>query len=277
MTSLKITSWNVNGLRAVTRKGALQEFLEKHAPDVLFLQEIKAKPEQLGEFRNPSDYQAFYNSAERPGYSGTALWLKQAFLKKLKQLKNLDFKGATFQAVKLDVTEDNQGRICELRLDFAQQSLYLLGVYFPNGGSSDKAFEDKLIFYDKFLSYVNSLREKGHSCLWCGDINSAHTEIDLARPKENDGKVGFHPKERAWLGRCIAQHWVDAYRHLHGDKKEIYSWWSFRAGARQRNVGWRIDYFFLCPKSLKNLVTTQYLNQQEGSDHCPLSLELKLR
>lgn len=260
---MKIASWNVNGIRAVERKGELDNFLTNYDPDVLLLQETKAKQEQLSdELTAHPEYEQFYHSAEKPGYAGTAIWVR-------KRLQ--DDETTRLQAFQKGMPgfDDNEGRIA--RVDIGEWAI--LGVYFPNGGKSPEAWQGKLEFYDQFLSYVNDLREQGRKVIWAGDVNCAHQAIDLARPKENDGKIGFHPSERAWLDKVVENNWSDVFRALHGDEI-IYSWWDVITRARERNVGWRIDYFFIDKKDLASVKDIQYINEQMGSDHCPVMIEI---
>ena len=270
---MKIITWNVNGLRAVERKEALGDFLKTHDPAVFFIQETKSKPEQV-EFLDPlyPDYQKFYHSAEKPGYAGTGVWVKQP---------NNGSGGKSIKIVNVATGfpasyhyNDTEGRIIRVDIDLGEASYALLGVYFPNGGKSPEAWDDKLVFYDRFLEYVNEIRASGLECIWSGDVNCAHEAIDLARPKENDGVIGFHPRERAWVTKVIENKWVDIFRTLH-PKTVIYSWWHLISRARSRNVGWRIDYFFCDTRFLDRVEKIEYLNDQQGSDHCPVLLEIK--
>ncbi len=265
---MRIISWNVNGLRAVERKEALGEFLNEHAPDILLLQETKSKPEQV-EFLDTvyPEYTKFYVSAEKAGYSGVSIWLSKAL--------QASFKGFEFIAGMPDDPVSTEGRVA--RLDFEKEGVCysVLGTYFPNGGKSDQAWADKLIFYEKWLDYVNSIRAAGRVCIWAGDVNCAHQAIDLARPKDNDGKIGFHPKERACLDAWQKAGWIDAWRHVNPDTVDVYSWWHLISRARSRNVGWRIDYFWLDQSEIERLHSISYLTEQLGSDHCPVVLALK--
>jgi len=256
---MKIISWNVNGIRAVERRGDLDRFLQKYAPDVLLLQETKVKADQLSEYlKDHPEYHQFYNSAEQPGYAGTAIWLK----------KKLD-KIPVFLTDMPDFL-DREGRIT--RVDF--DDIAILSIYFPNGGKSESAWQEKLVFYDAFLNYVNALRAQGKKVIWGGDVNCAHEEIDLARPQENEHHIGFLPEERAWLDKVIAADWVDIFRSKYPEKV-MYSWWHVISRARERNVGWRIDYFFVDTKLFSKVRKIEYLNEQMGSDHCPVSLEIE--
>ena len=150
----------------------------------------------------------------------------------------------------------------------------MFSIYFPNGGKSEQAWEEKLVFYDKIHAHMYHLREQGRHVLVGGDMNVAHNEIDIARPKANDGKIGFHPSERAWMDRLMEDGWADAWRHRNPDVAEVYSWWHMISKGRERNVGWRIDYFLMDQADLEQVKNVEYLNDQMGSDHCPISITL---
>lgn len=265
---MKIISWNVNGLRAIERKEFLGAFLNDYSPDIFLMQETKTKPEQVEflELIYP-DYYKFYVSANKPGYSGVSIWLKH-------DLK-IKFDSFQFTAGMPNDPVAEEGRIA--RLDFSHQGhdYSVLGTYFPNGGKSDEAWQHKLQFYTSWLKYVNSIRDSGRQVIWTGDVNCAHNPIDLARPKDNEGKIGFHPKERACLDDWEQNSWVDVWRNLNPYKTEVYSWWHLISRARSRNVGWRIDYFWIDAPLLDQIEKVHYLTEQMGSDHCPVQLELK--
>lgn len=260
MTGLmKIISWNVNGLRAVEKKGELKKFLDRHKPDVLFIQEIKAKVEQLpDELVSHPEYYQFYHSAEKPGYSGVGVWAKKAVFSEEPKVQR-----------GMPDWNDSEGRV--ISLDF--KDVTAIGTYFPNGGKSEAAWHEKLEFYQCFLKYVNKLRKAGKTVIWCGDLNVAHQPIDLARAKENEGNIGFRPEERSWVDQVVEAKWVDIFRKVHGDKVS-YTWWQMRTRARERNVGWRIDYFFVDAEDVGKVKSTAHLSDQEGSDHCPVVLEI---
>lgn len=254
---MKLISWNVNGIRAVERKGDLEYFLKTHDPDVFLIQEIKAKPEQLTAIIEKYDtYKQFYHSAEKPGYAGTAIWVR----------KDID---ASF-STGMPNFEDTEGRIARVNIGKKE----ILGVYFPNGGKSPEAWHGKLAFYEKFLEFVHQLRAEGKEVIFTGDVNCAHKAIDLARPKDNEGKIGFHPEERALLSKWIADGWIDVWRERNPNTTDVYSWWHVITRSRAKNVGWRIDYFFLNEKNLPQVQEIQYLTEQMGSDHCPVSLTI---
>ncbi|GAB4311526.1 MAG: exodeoxyribonuclease III [Methanobacteriaceae archaeon] len=257
MKNLKILSWNVNGLRAVHRKGFLDWFLE-YKPDILCLQEIKATEDQLPrKLKNVNGYYSYFNSAERKGYSGVALYSKI-------KPKNIE---VGFGIEKFDI----EGRVQVADYD----DFVLLNIYFPNGKMSDDRLKYKLDFYDAFLDYVNDLRDQGRNLIICGDLNTAHKEIDLARPKENSNISGFLPVEREWIDKFLENGYVDTFRMFnHGSGQ--YTWWSYRTRARERNVGWRLDYFFVNQEFKNNIKDSYILSDVMGSDHCPIALEIKI-
>ncbi|MDA7972175.1 MAG: exodeoxyribonuclease III [Gammaproteobacteria bacterium] len=264
---MKIITWNVNGIRAVERKGELQKLVKKHKPDVLMLQEVKGEASQFGKFlcENPAFHQR-YHSAEKRGYAGTGMWVAAPLFASLKDAK--------FGAVIPGAPNADEGRLTQLSFSRGGEKWELLSIYFPNGGKSEKAWEEKLVFYRRTLAYMNKLRKRGAVVLVGGDMNVAHNEIDLARPKDNDGKIGFHPKERAWMDRVVADGWADVWRARNPDARDVYSWWHMISRARARNVGWRIDYFLLAREHLSRVGEARYLDKQMGSDHCPLLIEM---
>lgn len=253
---MKLISWNVNGIRALHKKGAWQSVLALE-PDVLFLQEIKALPEEMPDgVRAPEGYFPFFsNPKEKKGYSGTAIFTKQK-----PDLIKTDFHIPAL---------DGEGRIIEI--DFG--SLALFNIYFPNGGMGPERLAYKLAFYDAFLAYILQLRREGKSVIFGGDLNTAHEEIDLARPKENEGNTGFLPEERAWIDEVIASGFVDTFRYLNPERRE-YSYWDMKTFARSRNVGWRLDYFFISNDLLSKLRVAKIHTDILGSDHCPTSVEI---
>ncbi len=257
---MKIISWNVNGIRAVERKGELDAFLRSYDPDIFFLQETKASPDKLSdELTKHPEYEQFYHPAEKPGYAGTGVWAK-----KVQKLNPTFITG-------MDRFEDTEGRLS--RIDFADYTL--IGVYFPNGGKSEEAWHGKIAFYEQFLQYINGLRKSGRKVIWCGDVNCAHEEIDIARPKENMQSIGFLPEEREWVSKCVRHGWRDVFRDCNPETV-MYSWWHVLSGARARNIGWRIDYFFVDEKLVEQVQNIEYLNDQMGSDHCPVLLEMDI-
>jgi len=261
---MKIISWNVNGLRACAKKGAVKELLDSEKPDLFFLQETKLQPEQALPFVDEFNaYNQTYHSAEKKGYSGVSAWVSE------------DFHGENLQIeTGMNGWNDSEGRVIAARFNRGDEKFLVIVCYFPNGGKSPEAWEEKLAFYDHFLQRINSERENGYQVIWGGDVNTAHTEIDLARPKQNDGKVGFHPLERAWLDRCIADNWQDVFRNKNPEAVEKYTWWSYRGGNRERNVGWRIDYLFCDISLMERVKRIEHLTHQTGSDHCSIVLEI---
>ena len=256
MPSYRILSWNVNGIRAVVRKGFLEWFKEE-SPDIICLQETKAQPEQVTpETREPSSYHAYWNSAERKGYSGVLTYSK---VKPLKVEKGLGIPRF-----------DSEGRT--LITDFGDFVLY--NIYFPNGKRSQERLDYKMEFYDAFLEHAERTRKDGKGIVVCGDFNTAHKEIDLARPRENSNVSGFLPMERAWLDKLVQHGYLDTFRRFN-DQPNEYSWWDYKSRARDRNVGWRIDYFFASIELEPNLKDAFILQNVHGSDHCPVGIELE--
>ncbi len=254
---MKIVSWNINGLRAVLKKG-FKEFLLSTQADIVCLQEIKiSEATRLKMEFNFPNYHAYWNSAERPGYSGTLI-LKKDGLKGFKAVNN----GLGIKKF------DSEGRVQVLEMiDF-----YLLNVYFPNSNQELSRLDYKLEFNQELLKYVKKL-EKNKPVIITGDFNVAHQEIDLARPQANRGKAGFTDSERAWFGHFLKAGFIDSFRYINKLKIK-YSWWSFRAAARERNVGWRIDYFCVSAKLQKRIKKADILDQVKGSDHAPIIIEL---
>ncbi len=253
---MKLYSWNVNGIRAAQRKGFL-EWLHSAQPDVLTVQETKAQPEQLtAKLRQPEGYHTCWASAERKGYSGVGLFSKT---------EPLDVK------IGLGIEKfDSEGRT--IIADYG--AFTLMSTYLPNGKKNKERLRYKMEYKEAFLDYANGLRKAGKSVVFCGDINTAHNEIDLTHPKPNSKYSGFLREERAWLDKVVNKGYIDSYRHLNPEQTGAYSWWSLRSGARERNVGWRIDYFFISNDLLDKLVTAEIHADVMGSDHCPISLTL---
>ncbi len=252
---MKLYSWNVNGLRAALKKNFLDWLLASGA-DVVCLQETKATPEQISEAdREPDAFSSVWcSSTVKKGYSGVATYFRQQPLSHSQELPDPAFQG--------------EGRLllCEY------PEFYLFNIYFPNGQMNEERLQYKLGYYDAFLAYAEELR-KQKPIVVCGDFNTAHTEIDLARPKQNEDTSGFLPIERAWLDKLVAHGYLDTFR-MFDTGPDNYTWWSFRANARAKNVGWRIDYFFISSE-LKDNVTRAWIEPDvTGSDHCPLGLEL---
>jgi len=260
---MKILSWNVNGLRAFHKKGAFDSIFEL-SPDIFCLQETKAHPEQLPEeVRNPAGYYAYFDhSKARKGYSGVAIYSKEKPEKVEYSIGSKD--------------HDQEGRmIVAYFKDLpARPGFVLCNGYFPNGGEEAARLKYKLEFYDLFLKFIEKLKKQGKPVIFCGDINTAHNEIDIARPKENSNHTGFLRIERDWLDKVEKKGYVDTFRHLHPTEIK-YSWWDMKTFARDRNVGWRLDYFFISPDLLPRLKSAKILDNMLGSDHCPVWLELK--
>jgi exodeoxyribonuclease-3 len=251
---MKLYSWNVNGFRAVLKKGFWDWFLACDA-DVVGLQEVKALEDQVGEDRFANGYSLFWNGATvKKGYSGTACYSRIEPLSWTFGLPEDAYRG--------------EGRV--VRLEF--ERFHFLNVYFPNGQMSDDRLAFKMGFYDSFLAYAEELRRE-KPVVVCGDFNTAHREIDLKNPRANEKISGFLPQERAWLDRFIDHGYVDTFRMLHPEP-DHYTWWTYRFGARSRNAGWRIDYFFVS-EELRPAVRDSWIEPLVmGSDHCPIGLEL---
>jgi len=249
---MKLVSWNVNGVRAAVKKGA-PEALRLINADIVCLQEIKAKPEQMPkELMEWEGYTAFVNAAERPGYSGVAVFTKEAPQRVAYGLEIARF--------------DSEGRT--LIMDYPHFRLF--NCYFPNGGNGPERLQYKMDFYEATLEYA---RSSDKPLIVCGDVNTAHREIDLARPKENEKNTGFLPEEREWIDRFLAAGFLDSFR-LFNQEGGHYSWWDMKTRARERNIGWRIDYF-LVAEELKDRIRDAYiLPEVQGSDHCPVVLEI---
>jgi len=256
MAKTTFISWNVNGIRAVEKKAALK-WIDEAEVDFLGLQEIKAEADQIPESIFERDYKfQSINSSSNKGQSGVALYT--------------DIKGSAMCCEHVDILDE--GRINEYHFG----DIAYFNVYFPNGQRNEERLAYKLAFYDRFLAHINELRSQGRSIVVCGDVNTAHRPIDLARPKANEDTSGFLPVERAWMDRLIENGYIDTFRHVHGDIEERYSWWSYRAGARSRNVGWRIDYFFVSDDLKGKIVDADILDDVMGSDHCPVKLVLDI-
>lgn len=252
---MKILSWNVNGIRAVQKKGFVA-WLGGSGADIVCLQETKAHPEQLDEeLKNPDGYYSCFCSAERKGYSGVALYAKQE-----PQAVEYGFGDGAY---------DVEGRV--IAAHYPEFILY--NVYFPNGRASSERLAYKLAFYDDFLAHLLKQINSGKHVLVCGDFNTAHKEIDLARPKENSKISGFLAVERAWMDKLVENGFVDTLR-LFRPEGGLYTWWDLRTGARARNSGWRLDYFFANEGLSKRVKDAFILPEVTGSDHCPVGIEL---
>lgn len=255
MSCCRIISWNVNGVRAIYKKGFL-DWLKKESPDIICLQETKAQTDQLPDpLKTIDGYHVFYCSAKRKGYSGVAVFTKRE--------PSRVVQGFGMEAF------DEEGRTLNVEYD----SFSLLNVYFPNGKASTERLQYKMDFYDAFLKHVDGMKKQGKKIIICGDVNTAHKEIDLARPKENENASGFLPMERAWIDELISHGFVDTFRLFHSEASH-YSWWDYKTRARERNVGWRIDYFFIS-ENLKDNIRSAFISSDVmGSDHCPIGIEL---
>jgi exodeoxyribonuclease-3 len=255
---MKLYSWNVNGIRAAQKKGFL-DWLNAVQPDILGVQETKAHPEQLDEeLLAPPGYTSFWaSSSVKKGYSGVGLYSK---------VEPNDVKiGLGIDAF------DQEGRTIIAEYD----DFTFITAYFPNGGNDHSRVPFKMDYKAAFRDYCNQCREAKRPIIFCGDVNTAHQEIDLARPKQNQKTTGFLPNERAWIDQIVEDGYVDIFRELNPELEGAYNWWSNRSGARERNVGWRIDYFFISPDLRDRVATADIHADVMGSDHCPISLTLK--
>lgn len=256
MKTIRILSWNVNGIRAAQKKGFI-DWVLKEDPDILCLQETKAHPEQLSkELISLNGYHSFFSSSKvKKGYSGVAVYTK------LNPLKvEYGFGIPKF---------DDEGRT----LILSYEEFVLFNIYFPNGKMSDERLQYKLDFYYSFLEIVSNLLSQGKKIVICGDVNTAHKEIDLARPKENEKTSGFLPVERQWIDKLISSGFVDTFR-MFNDQPGNYTWWDMQTRARERNIGWRIDYFFVSENLKSNIQNAFILSDVMGSDHCPIGIEI---
>lgn len=254
---MTILSWNVNGLRAIYRKGFIPWFTREE-PEILCLQETKAREEQLpDELLDIKGYHVYFASALRKGYSGVALYTKirPCRIQKGFGIKRFD---------------------CEGRSIIAEyKNIILCNIYFPNGKMSPERLQYKLDFYDAFLDFAVNLKKREKNIVICGDVNTAHTELDLARPKENQKVSGFLPQERAWIDAFIGKGFIDTFRMFH-QGGGYYTWWDFKTRARERDTGWRIDYFFINHTMRKQLRSAFIKKEVMGSDHCPIGITLAL-
>jgi exodeoxyribonuclease-3 len=254
---MKITTWNVNGLRALLGKGAWN-WIQAELPDILCLQEIKAQPSQLADDQLSlleTDYLITWNSARRLGYSGVATFSRN---------KIADVN------LSLGIDEfDSEGRLIQSK----HKGFILCNVYFPSGQRGKERVKFKLEFYAALLAHCDKLHENGENIILCGDFNTAHQEIDLRNPKQNRKTSGFLPEERKWVQKYLDHGFIDVFRFLYPEKVQ-YTWWSYRSNARQRNVGWRLDYFLVSENLFKRVKDIIIHDQVLGSDHCPVSLIL---
>lgn len=249
--SRKLISWNVNGLRACVSKGNFYDFVQQENPDVLCLQETKLQAGQI-EMDLPG-YHQYWNYAEKKGYSGTAIFTKEEPL------------SVTYG---IGIEEhDHEGRV--ITLEYPEY--YLITVYVPNSKEHLERLEYRQVWEDAFLAYVKKLEET-KPVIYCGDLNVAHKEIDLKNPKTNRGHAGFTDEERAKMTAALDSGLVDAWRYFYPDREGVYSWWSYRFHAREKNTGWRIDYFIVSAALKDRLESAEIYTEVFGSDHCPVGL-----
>ena len=256
---MRIISWNVNGIRSTQKSGEL-EWLFKQNPDIICLQEVKATVDQLPpEIASPKGYYSFFDwPREKKGYSGVAIYTKE---KPVEVLYGMGIE-----------KYDKEGRL----LAATYKNFVLINCYFPNGGGAPERLKYKLGFYEEFLKFAEKLRKKHKNIIFCGDVNVAHTEIDIARPKENANHVGFLPAERKWVDEVIAKGYVDTFRHNHPNEVAHYTWWDQKSFARNRNIGWRIDYFFVNKELIEKVRKSFIWKDIYGSDHCPIELDVAM-
>jgi len=252
---MKIVSWNVNGLRSLGKNGYWEAFLTGMQPDIFCLQETKASLEQIPkEILSPEGFSSFFSSSQtKKGYSGVAIYSKIQPLSVIYGMGIQEF--------------DEEGRI----IGAEYEGFWLINTYFPNGGMGPDRLDYKMRFYDAFLTFIEKLREQ-KPVIFCGDVNTAHEEIDLARPKENEENTGFLPQERAWIDEVVNAGYIDSYRHYFPTKNDAYTYWDLKTRARDRNVGWRLDYFFIASEFMKHVKKAEIHSDIYGSDHCPISI-----
>mgnify|MGYP000983266770 FL=1 len=253
--SIKLASWNVNGIRSVLNKGALQSYLDESNPDIICLQETKAQEDQVDFDFSELGYYEYWNSAVRKGYSGTAIFTK---IKPLSVTYGIGIED-----------HDQEGRV--ITLEFADY--YLVTVYTPNAKRDLTRLEYRQVWEDDFLAYLNTLNAV-KPIVFCGDLNVAHQEIDLANPKTNTKNAGFTIEERTKFSQVIEAGYVDVFRYRNPEVTGAYTWWSYMNKARQRNVGWRIDYFVVSPNIIDRIHDVKIRPEVMGSDHCPIELEI---
>ncbi len=255
MTRYKFYSWNVNGIRAQEKKGFIP-WMEKLDADLVALQETKAHPEQLSDaLRNIDGYTSYFNAGERKGYSGVGIYTRLKPLQVITEFPQ-------------DIL-NHEGRLIGMEFD----KFFFFNGYFPNGGRGMDYVQYKIQFYNNFYGYISELPKP---VIFGGDINTAHQEIDLSRPKENRNTSGFMDIEREWLHYITEKGWIDTFRHFHPDEANRYSWWDMKTRSRDRNIGWRIDYFFAGPELSPNLIDAEIHDDIHGSDHAPISLSFEL-
>ncbi|GHV70015.1 exodeoxyribonuclease III [Spirochaetia bacterium] len=258
---MRILSFNVNGIRAIEKRGFVSWIAEESA-DIICLQETKAEPAQLSpDLITPVDkkgkpYFSYWASAKKKGYSGTAIYSKVE-PREVKPLGIAEF--------------DDEGRVLQAEFD----DFTVICAYFPNSQDAGARLPYKLAFCDAIMKRCKKLQKAGRHFILCGDYNIAHTSIDLARPKENEENAGYLPEERAWMDQFTQAGFVDTFRHFHPGLRDQYSWWSYRAGARERNVGWRLDYHCVDPEFMDRVKSSVIRPEVSGSDHCPVQIDLK--
>ena len=253
---MKLLSWNVNGIRAAQKKGFLDWFAKERA-DLVCVQETKANREQLeAELINPSGYYSYFHSAKKPGYSGVATFSKKEPLQVIEGIGVPEI--------------DAEGRV--LITEF--QDFFLVNAYFPNSQRDAARLDYKLGFCQEMLRFLDKLQTKGKNVILCGDLNIAHQEIDLKNPKSNEGNAGFLPEERNWMSEFLEAGYVDVFRRLEPGPGH-YTWWSYRPGVRERNIGWRLDYHIVNADYWSRVKSARHQPKVIGSDHCPVELVLK--
>ncbi|MDR2965196.1 MAG: exodeoxyribonuclease III [Treponema sp.] len=258
---MRIISWNVNGIRAIEKKG-FTDWLAKTSPDILCLNETKAEPGQLSAgLLNPAGYSTFWASAKKRGYSGVAIYSK-------KQPQNIRFLG--------NPEFDNEGRVLAADYCINGINFTVIAAYFPNSQDEGKRLGYKLAFCGEILNLCNTLVKNGSHFILSGDYNIAHTPIDLARPKANEKSAGYLPEERAWMDKFIKAGHIDTFRHFHPNEPEHYTWWSYMGQARAKNIGWRIDYHCVDKGFLPSVKSSIIRPEITGSDHCPVEIELNI-
>jgi exodeoxyribonuclease-3 len=254
--TLLLVSWNVNGLNAAIKNGFLQSFSSIN-PDIMCLQETKVTDKTLDKaFKVPPKYYIYWNQAEKAGYSGTMVLTRIRPFSVKNGLGKKEF--------------DSEGRVQTLEFD----SFYLINCYFPNAQRELMRIDYKLAFNERLLAHVEKLREKKNVII-TGDFNVAHKEIDIANPKGNEGNAGFSEPERAWFTKLLENGYIDTFRKFHPEPKR-YSWWSYMGAARAKNIGWRIDYFVVNKEFEKNLIDADIYDSVKGSDHCPISVKIRI-
>ncbi|NMC11262.1 MAG: exodeoxyribonuclease III [Chloroflexi bacterium] len=254
---MKITTWNVNGLRAALSKNAF-DYIKPHNADIVCLQEIKTRPEQINhdQIESLGNYQVIWNPAKRPGYSGVA-----SLYKIPPKSYEIGLRNAVF---------DDEGRVIQMQFD----NFRLFNIYFPNGQRDLERLKYKLDFYENLLVFLDQIHNQGENIIICGDFNTAHKEIDLRNPKENETTSGFLPEERAMLDKYLQHGFIDVYRYLYPDRVQ-YTWWTYRFNARLRDIGWRLDYFLVSESIISRVKDVVIHEEILGSDHCPVTMVLE--